>query len=135
MHGILFQHFGINEVVEVGIVLESLNLGQSFLAECYPVGVHVIGLPLGGVLVAVGYKATVVPLLIDTLNTQEELACHLLIDLVSQFNFLDMVVTGGQHEKPVQPCRREQQLKTFISDQCRKNLALEYRIIDVNTLL
>ena len=26
MHGILFQHFGINEVVEVGIVLESFNL-------------------------------------------------------------------------------------------------------------
>ena len=91
MRGILSQHFGINEVVEVGIKLESLNLVESFLAECYPEGVHVIGLPLGGVLVAAGHQATVVPLLVDALNAQEELACHLLIELVSQFDFLDMV--------------------------------------------
>ena len=91
MHGVLFQHFGINEVVEVGIELEGLNLVESLLTEGYPVGVHVIGFPLGGVLVAVGHKASVVPLLVDALDTQEELACHLLIVLVSQLDFLDMV--------------------------------------------
>ena len=91
MHGVLFQHFGINEVVEVGIELEGLNLVESLLAEGYPVGVHVIGLPLGGILVAVGHKASVVPLFVDALDTQEELACHLLIVLVSQLDFLDMV--------------------------------------------
>ena len=91
-HSILFQHFGINEVVEVGIVLESLNLAQLFLVECYPVFVHVIGLPLGGVLVAFGHQATVVPFLVDALKTQEEFACHLPIVLVFQFNSLPAFV-------------------------------------------
>ena len=72
-------------------MLEGLNLVQGFLAECYPESMHVIGLPFGGVLVAVGHQASVVPLLVDALNTQEELAGHLLVVLVSQLDFLDMV--------------------------------------------
>ena len=58
---------------------------------CYPVFVHVVGLPLGRVLVASGHQAPVVPLLVDALKTEEELACHLPVVLVSQFDFLDMV--------------------------------------------
>ena len=92
MHGILFQHFGINEVVEVGIELESLNLAKFFLAECCPVLMHVIGLPLGGVLVTFGNQATVVPFLVDALKTHEEFASHLPIGLVLQFDFLPAYV-------------------------------------------
>ena len=88
---VLLQHFRVDKVVEVGIVLEGLNLFQGFLAECDPIGVHVIGFPVGGVFVTVRRQAAVVPLLEDALLAQEEFARRLLVDLVFQCDFLEMV--------------------------------------------
>ena len=73
-------------------MLEGLHVVEGLLTEGNPVGVHIVRTPLGRVLVAVWHQAPVVPLLVDALHAEEQLAGHHAVPLISQLDFLSMVV-------------------------------------------
>ena len=64
---VLPHYFWINPVVEVVVILECVNILEHIFVECRSVIVHVVGMPLLRVCVAVGHQAAVVPGLVDEL--------------------------------------------------------------------
>ena len=58
----ILQHLWVLKIFEIVVILELINLFQTFLIECFSIVMHLIGLPFCWVFVTVGNQAAVVPI-------------------------------------------------------------------------